>query len=221
MVIVFDLDDTLYDEKTFAISGFMAVSRFLAKKYSLSYKKCLDFMIANEDNRGAIFDTVLSDNGLFTKKLRNQCVSIYRYHKPSISLYTDAEACLERFKKNSIYIVTDGHKNVQLNKLKALKLLRDPRIKHCYRTNAYGKAKAKPNRHCFDLIMKREKVNEKEILYIGDNPYKDFIIKKHGFKTIRIRKGHFKDVTLDSSREADLEIKSLSQLTNKVISKIG
>lgn len=221
MVIVFDLDDTLYDEKTFAVSGFKAVSRFLSKEYKLSYSKCLRFMIANENKRGEIFDKLLNDNKIFSKKLLHHCVKVYRYHNPKIKLYPDAENCLKRFRDHSIYIVTDGHKNVQLNKLKSLKLLNHPLIKHCYRTNAYGKLMAKPNRYCFDLIKKRENVFEKDIIYIGDNPYKDFIIKKHGFKTIRIKKGHFKNIKLDASREADLEIKTLSQLNEKIILKLG
>ena len=36
-IIIFDLDDTLYPEIEFVMSGFRAVSRYISKKYNIHY----------------------------------------------------------------------------------------------------------------------------------------------------------------------------------------
>ena len=41
MILVFDLDDTLYDEITFVYSGFSAVSKYLSLQFNLNEKKIL------------------------------------------------------------------------------------------------------------------------------------------------------------------------------------
>ena len=40
MIFVFDLDDTLYEEKSFYINGLRAVAKFFSKKLNLDEKKC-------------------------------------------------------------------------------------------------------------------------------------------------------------------------------------
>ena len=41
MILVFDLDDTLYDEIAFVYSGFSAVSKYLSLQFNLNEKKIL------------------------------------------------------------------------------------------------------------------------------------------------------------------------------------
>src|ERR1051325_5244608 len=121
MVLVFDLDDTLYEELTFVKSGFKAVAKFLNKEYGLPqmpvYKKLLARLAGG---RGAIFDDVLKEYHLFSKRRVRKCLSVYRFHKAAIKLFPDAAACLARFNKHPLYVVTDGNKVVQENKIKAL-----------------------------------------------------------------------------------------------------
>ena len=44
MIIIFDLDEVLYDEKTFVLSGFNAVSDYLDKQKLISKKACMSFL---------------------------------------------------------------------------------------------------------------------------------------------------------------------------------
>ncbi len=47
----------------------------------------------------------------------------------------------------------------------------------------------------------------KDIVYIGDNPNKDFVnIKKLGFRTIRVLKGMFSNSNKETKFEAELNI---------------
>ena len=80
---------------------------------------------------------------------------------------------------------------------------------------------SKPSTYCFEKIAKLEKVEYKDIVYIGDNPNKDFVnIKKLGFRTIRVLKGMFSNLNKETKFEAELNILSLVELKN-IILNIG
>lgn len=212
MVLVFDLDDTLYEELTFVKSGFQAVADFLQERYGISAQPSLELMLQKlEDGRGRIFDDLLIHHGIYQKELVKKCIAVYRLHQPKISLYPEANACLKRLHNYPQYIVTDGNKLVQENKINALGL--NQRVKFCYLTHRYGIKNAKPSPYCFQKICEREQVTPKEVVYIADNPYKDFVgIKPLGFKTIRVLTGQFREVKMSDQYEASVQIASLAKL---------
>lgn len=220
MILVFDLDDTLYEELTFVKSGFRAVAVYLNEHYSIPVQTGFEFMLRKlSSGRGRIFDDLLIAHGIFKKALVRKCVSIYRLHQPELKLYPEADACLERFRDYPLYIVTDGNKVVQNNKIKALGL--DKRVKFAYITHRYGIKNAKPSPYCFLKICERERVTPKEVVYIADNPYKDFLgIKPLGFKTIRVLTGQYREVKISEQYEATISITSLTELTEGVLKSL-
>lgn len=214
MILVFDLDDTLYEEITYVRSGFQAVANYLKDKYDIPDQEGFAIMIQALETlgRGKVFDAVLHRFNIYSSKNVHKCVTIYRLHAPIIKLSSDGEACLERFRDFPTYIVTDGNKVVQKNKLLALGIY--DRVKHPYITHRYGIKNSKPSPYCFLKICERERVSPDQVVYIGDNPNKDFVgIKPLGFNTIRVLTGHFKDLVKDSEFEAHCNIKSLDELT--------
>jgi putative hydrolase of the HAD superfamily len=220
MVLVFDLDDTLYDETTFVHSGFKAVAAFLYEEFAVPAEQVYSLLAGRlSAGRGRIFDEVLGQMGIFSRKNVGKCLAVYRSHKPDIALYRDAEECLRRFRQSPLYIVTDGNKLVQQNKLSALGL--PSIVKSCFITHRYGLRHAKPSPYCFLKICERERVQPQQVVYIGDNPHKDFVgIKALGFKTVRILRGHFKDILKEDPFEADRRIESLDALTEKLLREI-
>ena len=220
LVLVFDLDDTLYPELTFVESGFRAVAYFLEKNFNLPPKTIYKQLITELKNngRGKIFDNVLSSNSIFSKNLVRKCLSVYRQHKPEIKLYKDAKTCLKRFENYPIYIVTDGNKMVQKNKISALDI--DDKVKKVFITHHYGIKNEKPSAHCFLKICLLEKVTPNRVICVADNPYKDFVgIKSLGFKTIRVRRGNYANIALGKKYEADEEIGNLDELA-QIISQL-
>lgn len=212
-VIVFDMDDTLYDEYEYVKSGFRAVSKFLAPILAISEAELFTFMwLELEDKgRGQIFDHLLKHYGYYTKTLARKCVFVYRMHEPNIALPNETIVILNKLKVYPLYLVTDGHKMVQYNKIKALGL--EQWMRHCFITHRYGKKHAKPSPYCFQLIQKREKVPPHEIVYIGDNPRKDFVgIKPLGFRTLRVMTGEYRQLKMPEAYEAELQIYSLREL---------
>lgn len=220
MVIVFDLDDTLYNETTFVESGFKAVANFLFKTYAVSITDSYLFMIKHlQQGRGKIFDDTLLHFGIFSKKAVLRCITVYRSHVPQIHLYKDTIRCLKRLTDFPMYIVTDGNKIVQKNKLVALGLYQS--VKFCFITHRYGVKNAKPSPHCFLKICERERVDPQKVVYIGDNPHKDFVnIKALGFKTVRIMRGHFKDVVKPAEFEAHFQIQLLDEVNSEFLQKV-
>ncbi|AXI39014.1 HAD family hydrolase [Bacillaceae bacterium ZC4] len=212
-VVVFDLDDTLYDELTFVRSGFRAVAAFLRNIINISEEELFEWMWTRlqTNGRGAIFDDLLHHFGAYSKTMVRKCISVYRMHKPDIVLPETTITCLEQLKDHPLYIVTDGNKIVQHNKLEALHLYK--KMKHCYVTHRYGIHNAKPSPYCFMHIVKREKVSPHDVVYIGDNPKKDFVgIKPLGFRTIRVMTGQYRSIEMPKEYEADIRIESLIQL---------
>jgi len=216
MILIFDLDETIYDEKDFIFGGFSAVSKYLKNNYGLDDKKTLSFMIKKlKLTRNNIFDSLLNENKIYSAKLIKKCVSIYRHHKPNISIYNDARKFLETFKEIPKYILTDGNKLVQNSKIISLNL--DKYFKKCLITHRYGMENSKPSTYCFNKIAQYENVQPNDIVYIGDDPRKDFVnIKKEGFKTIRLLRGSNKNLALESSFEADVVVNNYEELTSYI-----
>lgn len=216
-VIVFDLDDTLYEEKSFVYSGYQAVSRFLKVAHPElpeSTEELFQWMAASfeNDGRDQLFDRLLRAKKIYSKKLLKECLSVYRLHKPNIILPRQTANCLAQLRDYPLYVVTDGNKIVQKNKLEALGLFR--LMKYCYITHRYGICHAKPSPYCFLDIAEKEQARAEEIVYIGDNPKKDFIgIRPLGFRTIRVLTGCYRDLKLDKTHEAELSIATLTDIT--------
>ena len=220
IVLVFDLDDTLYKELDFVMGGFRDTAKFLQNEYSLSKEKSF-FLMKQElkNGRGKIFNNILKRYDIYNKTILNKCIKIYRTHNPRIKLYISAKKFLTKFTEFPIYIVTDGNKNVQKSKINALGLQK--RIKFSYLTSNYGLKNSKPSTYCFSKICEREKVQPKNVIYIADDPSKDFVnLKKHGFKTIRVLTGKYKNRKFQKEFEADFTVKSLSDLSHKVIKEL-
>ena len=209
MIIVFDLDEVLYDEKTYVISGFRTVSEFLEKDEAIPKKIIFEYLKRRLKNcRERIFNDLLDNFRIYSQKNLKKCISVYRTHTPKIKLYSDAKDCLKRLKNYPLYIVTDGNKIVQKNKIKALNL--ENHIKKTILTSNYGLRNSKPSTFCFQKICDMEKTSPTNLVYIGDDPHKDFVgLKREGFKTIRLFKGRFKNERLSKEFEADYKIKSL------------
>lgn len=211
-MIVFDLDDTLYEELSFVRSGYLAVALTLTSICKMTQQDIFNELVVEEGiNRKEVFDRFLEKKGLKTKRLVNRCLSIYRGHDPKIKLLPEAKKCLESLNGIPLYVVTDGNNRVQRRKYFALGL--EDYTKGCLCTYSYGLHHSKPSPYCFEKICQIEKVSPEEVYYVADNPHKDFVgLKPLGFHTIRVLTGPYRNVKVSSIYEADLIIKDLSKL---------
>lgn len=216
MVIIFDLDDTLYEELSFVRSGFKAVADYLSPILNVSREFIASSLMDElQIRRDHVFDRFLAKRGIGRTVVKN-CVSVYRGHEPTLELFPEARACLQRLRGYPIYIVTDGNKLVQRKKYLALGL--DAFVKRCFYTYAHGLHHSKPSPYCFEKICRLEKVLPQSVVYIADNPRKDFVgIKPLGFQTIRVLTGPYKNDKVDEAFDADLKIPHLGALNEEIL----
>ena len=214
MVIIFDLDDTIYNEKLYVLSGFKLVSHYLKKNFNIDQKQSFLFLkkYFSENGRNKIFNNILSRYNILNEVNLKKLISQYRRHKPNIYLPKESSRVLERLsKKNNLYLVTDGNKIVQKNKIEALKIKKY--FKKILITHQYGLKFAKPSLYCFKLIKKYEKCLWVDLIYIADDPTKDFInLNKKGSITVRIKKGRFADKKVIKKFDAKYSIDHLIEL---------
>ena len=214
MIIVFDLDDTLYDEIDFVLSGFRAVSQYGLDNYGLSKDESFKFMqdLLDQSGRGRIFDLWLKKHGLYSKSRVAQCVKVYRHHWPEISLSKIHIGILEQLANSyTLYLVTDGHKVAQDKKCKALNV--DKYFSGVFITHRYGLSNAKPSLYCFEKIKQAEGVSWDRVVYIGDNPAKDFVnLNKVGAVTVRVHTGSHAGTAAKNGYDAWHHIQDLTDV---------
>ena len=212
-ILVFDMDDTLYDEYNYVKSGFKAVANNLSHEMKIDSDEIFQWMWnrLQEKGRGKVFNDLLLHYGVFTKARVKKCLMIYRTHKPDICLPKDSIDTLNLLREYTMYLVTDGNKVVQAQKIEALNL--DRWMKKCFITHRYGLKHSKPSPYCLERIAEMENLNPIDIVYIGDNPRKDFIgIRQLGFRSIRIMTGQHKGIEMPTEYEAEIRCQSISEL---------
>lgn len=165
--VIFDLDDTLYSEKQFVMSGYRKIGRLLNREDAA--KKLWGYF---KEGKLAI-DEYLDEIG--EKEKKAECLKVYRNQVPEISLYHGVIELIEGLKNKGIKvgIITDGRPKGQRNKLKALGL--DRIIDDIIITDELGGTQfRKPNDISFRIMQNRWKIPFEQIVYVGDNPNKDF-----------------------------------------------
>lgn len=186
--VVFDLDDTLYLEREFALSGFQAVDSWCELNLQLRGTGALASKLFNEGVRGNIFNRVLLELGLdCNPKLVRLLVELYRKHKPRIRLQEDALLCLNRLKGiATLAIITDGYAETQWNKIDALGIRNS--VDAIVVTGEWGRGFWKPHPRAF-LYIQDVFPPPRRYVYVADNPAKDFIAPRMlGWTNVRIRR---------------------------------
>jgi putative hydrolase of the HAD superfamily len=212
--LVFDLDDTLYKELDYVHGAFAEVAGYLAGKYRVDRSELYQCMIKllSEEGRGRIFNE-LCKMYKFNEDI-GKLVEIYRSSAPDISLYEDAEHFLEvSGSKYKLGLITDGIYYVQRNKIKLLGI--EKYFDSIIVTDELGKACWKPSTVPYLRMAEALGVSPDNMVYIGDNPYKDFFgAKQLGIYTIRVIRayGDYTDLRLGCDYEADVTIKDMYEL---------
>lgn len=199
-VIIFDLDDTLYPEREFQLSGFRAVDRWLASSQNINGFYNHAAKQFEQGTRRNVFDRALNQMRVtYNRALIDRMVDEFRRHQPIIELYEDAEWALQQV-GNMGYrsgLITDGHARTQANKIKALGL--ETRLDLIIATDELGSEHWKPHPLAFQMVMQRFGCQPDECVYIGDNPSKDFIAAKElGWSTVRVRRGTGEHAEVDA-----------------------
>lgn len=183
-MIVFDLDDTLYKERDYVMSGYRAVARAMAHKFGFDPRAILRVML--DPARGQRpFESL--NEWLNRGDLIDEMTRVYDTHTPDITLPIVSLDALSGLKKQRIRmgLITDGDGYRQRAKIKALGL------EHFFEPGAVlisGETGSdKFAAETFERMSERYP-DEKSMVYVGDNVNKDFYWpNKLGWQTVMLR----------------------------------
>ena len=165
--VIFDLDDTLYSEKQYIMSGYKKIASYLGRD------DAVEMLWKYFQARKPAIDCYLEEIDEFEKK--KECLDIYRNQFPEINLYDGADELLRNLRSSGIKIgiITDGRPEGQRKKIKALGL--DELVDDIIITDELGGIQfRKPNDISFRIMQNRWRLPFEQIIYIGDNPNKEF-----------------------------------------------
>jgi putative hydrolase of the HAD superfamily len=226
--IVFDLDDTLYSEEDFVLSGFRAVANWAAVNLGISQDRGYT-TLANlyyQGVRNNTFNQWLALHELDGDKqqaaqpeLITNLLDIYRQHAPTISPFPDAIDLLKTLAQSyKIGLVSDGYLEVQQRKWSVLGL--DTFFDAVVFSDKLGRENWKPSTAPFKLVLEQLHISPELSVYIGDNPRKDFFgARQLGMYTIQIQRsdseyGHLTPPGLDYHPHVKLD--SLAQVLKAI-----
>jgi putative hydrolase of the HAD superfamily len=189
-VLVFDLDDTLYPEREYTLSGLTAAGEVARQRFRLEGFGADAIALFNAGQRGTLFQQVLAQRayedtgGLIVETL----LSAFRHHLPTIRMFPDVAEVLPRMRTVCrLALLTDGYLPPQRRKVEALGLqnMFDPIVY----TEELGREHWKPSHRPFELVESLCGVRPERYVYIGDNPRKDFLAPRaRGWDTVRVRR---------------------------------
>lgn len=163
-VIVFDLDDTLYNELDYLKSAYKFIAQHLE---IIDWKPLYSKMFSLYRSGHNVFDFVANHYKIEIKTL----LIWYHNHRPEIELFDGVLEIMEgiRYRGGKIGVVTDGRSNTQRAKLESLGILKY--INHIVISEEVGSEK--PNISNFKAIERA--LSGTDYYYIADNLKKDFI----------------------------------------------
>lgn len=162
--VVFDLDDTLYNEIDFLKSSYIEIADYLdAENKNFLYTRMFS-MYRNNEN---VFH-FLSQNYEVTIQ---ELIEKYRHHIPKIQLFEHVATLIHDIKEycGKVAIITDGRSTTQRNKIEQLGIKNF--IDFIVISEEIGSEK--PSLKNFQLV--EDHLKTKKYWYIADNLKKDFI----------------------------------------------
>ena len=177
-LVIFDLDDTLYDEVDYCRSGLGSVAKLLAESTEGATAENIFHVLLSQFNAGdrtKIFNNALDQLGIeYTVEFIMSLVKHYREHKPDIVLPDESSGVLEELGgKYTLALLTDGFLPAQKLKVKALGI--EKYFECIIYTEELGREFWKPNPAGFQKILAQLQADAESSVYIGDNEKKDFI----------------------------------------------
>lgn len=183
--IIFDLDDTLYPERDYVLSGFRAVAAWAEARLAIPAAEgyaALAHLFAN-GVRGNTFNEWLA---IYQQPvgLVPELVTVYREHAPELHPFPGIPELLDALRLHCLLgLLGDGYLDVQRKKLAALGLAH--RFDAIVFTDEFGRDAWKPDPRAFLTIIERLGVHATEAVYVGDNYLKDFLgARRTGMGTI-------------------------------------
>jgi putative hydrolase of the HAD superfamily len=182
--IVFDLDDTLYRERRYALSGYRAVAEGIAAEHGIGERDAFRVLVGclRRGNRARAFQELARQLGV-PEAAVPAWVGRYRAHAPRLRLAPDVRDTLVRLRGGwRLGVLTNGLPAVQGAKVRALGL--DGLVDAIAYADEVG---GKPAPAAFLAILSRLDVEAARTVFAGDDPSRDIEgARRAGMKTVLV-----------------------------------
>lgn len=215
--VIFDLDDTLFPERSYALSGFSAVARWAEAEFGVPHAQCFGELkqLFEAGVRGDTFNRWLAQRSLPGQPWLPRMVHEYREHLPELEPFPDALPVLEVLRADHrLALITQGFRPGQQRKLEALEL-----TEYFEPTIIMGEDERehwKPSRCPFERALSQLELEGPQSAYIGDNPLKDFLgARELGMRTVWVRRPggeHSRKQPPTPEYAAEVEVANLAAL---------
>jgi putative hydrolase of the HAD superfamily len=215
--IVFDLDDTLYPERDYVLSGFKAVAHWAEEHASIPFEQGYRELknLFESGVRGNTFNHWLAIHDLpIGDRLLSQLIRVYREHEPDLEPFPEIPAFLESIHHRCFLgLLSDGYLTVQRRKLTALRLAHH--FDAVVFSDQWGRRSCKPSIKPFKAVLELLHSEAARSIYVADNPLKDFFgARQLGMFSVRVRRpnGEYASLSPPTAQHApDLTIESLTE----------
>ncbi len=197
-VVCFDLDDTLYKERDYLLSGFRVIAETIARRVAGNVvpddilKEMYALFQVGED----VFAHLREEySGIMDKA---EMKDLYRNHRPKIQLSDGVEHLLDALKDSGcvLGLITDGRSVSQNNKIDALGLRMWFEKDNIIISEEFGSTKTDER----NFLYFEDRYPGCRYYYIGDNIAKDFIVpNKLGWETYCLRDSSNQNIHKGSS----------------------
>jgi putative hydrolase of the HAD superfamily len=188
--IVFDLDETLYAERRFVLSGFAAVARTVGGGDEAATARVFRTLARafRAGNRATAFQRLCEAEGWPPARVP-EFIELLRNHTPTLRLPRATAETLRRLRRGwRLGILTNGLPEVQARKVAALGV--EALVDAVVYAAQHGTGRGKPDREAFDEIAARLRVPHERCVFVGDDPRCDVEgARAAGMLTIRIQRG--------------------------------
>ncbi len=215
-VVIFDLDNTLYNAEQYHLGAFNKIAEYLSGKCRISkkniYGRLKKIWTKKTSMYPYLFDDLLKPIGL-ERELKN-VVKIFNDYSGKLELFPNVALVLKKLKNKGFIIgmITDGDVKRQKRKIRLLGIERF--FDEIIFTKELGAPK--PSVVPFQEMVNRLKIDPCRSFYVGDNPLIDFQgAKKTGMKTVRLLSGEFKKNTINEYIDCEIdEFKEVLRITD-------
>ena len=183
IAVCFDLDGTLYDDRTYVEAGFRSASSYLSAEYGIETFGDMVWEYAIERNFEAVFDCIIDTYELPDTELNN-LITAYHNSSPELQPYPETKTMLANLPDNCPTAVITGGKH---GKKKLQQLGLGDTFDEVYVTpdNGTSKRDATP----FNAVLNTLEVAPERAVFVGDNPELDFYWPNSlGMSTVWVRR---------------------------------
>lgn len=171
--VIFDLDDTLYPERRFALSGYAAVAVAVSSETGIPARVVYRFLTRRFRTHGreGLFQALCAAFALPPADVP-RLVDIIRTHPPRLRLPQLSRDVLVtlRARGHRLAVLTNGLPSIQRAKIAVLGLA--PLVDAVIYAQEHA-PDGKPARVCFAVTLRRLGVDAGRSVFVGDHPEKD------------------------------------------------